>query len=854
MNVFEDRPSLHRSSFRPPKLHEGHTARPRLNEFISEQLSNYQVLVVSAPSGYGKTTAVTDWAQSNIHRVAWLTLGRLDDNAMRIDTRILQALQSRARDELNADLLELSEVQFGACDLAAKYDHIVAALEFAAEPITLVIDDCQQANDQINEGLLGAMLELPIHNLHIILIGTKLTEFALSRTMLHNPSAALRAQQLAFTLEEIESVAQVDHTTAQRMFQQTNGWPIAVKVFHLANIEPNADSYDADRLFTEYFQNHLLKSLSDDLAKLALETSICEVVTPELAEGITGLSNARELLSQADDMELFINRYESTSGIVYRWHSVFADRARAVLESQQPGAVRQAYAKAAKITELQFSAIEAAIYWVKAGEINEAIDVICVHWVEILISSDAVALDNLLSGLPHPYNDDARALLIRATIQEVLGSHETAHSLHFRALRISESSPESHKIHKVQIFADLLLLNDRNELSQAADTLLNALEDPETVPASARPSAMFLIGFALLRNRSNPELMVNMLTSAANEARARGLLALADRSLSSLAAGLAWAGQMAKAREVLEQRTIAADAPYWVSYVGGADAVALSQIHYWANELEQAKASAESAMTPTNSPFMFSGVARLIYALIAAAQRDTEMCKRATDVIESMPDTDERGINWTAWRHLALALLHEVAGKRETAVKIITHYQTVDNLPFLSVLFASLAMRYEMTDLAVSLIRNINKRYASIPYVIVALGAFEAVQLKKQGMTEAALQRIEETLPLAVTEDLKRIYAGSGLQLRQLIIDYISADLPNAGFLSDCISAQSSSGPLASLSDREREVLIEMRTSKSVQEIADHLGVSANTVKTHQRSIYRKLGVPTRREAIRFVE
>jgi LuxR family maltose regulon positive regulatory protein len=36
-----------------------------------------------------------------------------------------------------------------------------------------------------------------------------------------------------------------------------------------------------------------------------------------------------------------------------------------------------------------------------------------------------------------------------------------------------------------------------------------------------------------------------------------------------------------------------------------------------------------------------------------------------------------------------------------------------------------------------------------------------------------------------------------------------------------------------------------------MQEIAETLGVSINTVKTHQRSIYRKLSVSTRREAVR---
>ncbi|QNA94148.1 helix-turn-helix transcriptional regulator [Microbacterium sp. Se63.02b] len=53
------------------------------------------------------------------------------------------------------------------------------------------------------------------------------------------------------------------------------------------------------------------------------------------------------------------------------------------------------------------------------------------------------------------------------------------------------------------------------------------------------------------------------------------------------------------------------------------------------------------------------------------------------------------------------------------------------------------------------------------------------------------------------------------------------------------------------LSDREREVFQQLQTARTLHEIAGELSVSINTVKTHQRAIYRKLGVSSRREAVR---
>ena len=52
------------------------------------------------------------------------------------------------------------------------------------------------------------------------------------------------------------------------------------------------------------------------------------------------------------------------------------------------------------------------------------------------------------------------------------------------------------------------------------------------------------------------------------------------------------------------------------------------------------------------------------------------------------------------------------------------------------------------------------------------------------------------------------------------------------------------------LTDRERTVLAFLPSQRSSVEIAQDLAVSLNTIKTHQRAIYHKLGVGSRREAV----
>jgi DNA-binding CsgD family transcriptional regulator len=52
------------------------------------------------------------------------------------------------------------------------------------------------------------------------------------------------------------------------------------------------------------------------------------------------------------------------------------------------------------------------------------------------------------------------------------------------------------------------------------------------------------------------------------------------------------------------------------------------------------------------------------------------------------------------------------------------------------------------------------------------------------------------------------------------------------------------------LSEREQVVLAELAGDRSLEQIAQRLWVSRNTVKTQVRSIYRKIGVSTRADAV----
>jgi LuxR family transcriptional regulator, maltose regulon positive regulatory protein len=84
------------------------------------------------------------------------------------------------------------------------------------------------------------------------------------------------------------------------------------------------------------------------------------------------------------------------------------------------------------------------------------------------------------------------------------------------------------------------------------------------------------------------------------------------------------------------------------------------------------------------------------------------------------------------------------------------------------------------------------------------------------------------------------------------LVDLLGGADEPAAFAARVLAARTPPGPSASarLSRREHEVLLRLRSPSSLDEIADDLGVSVNTVKTHVRAIYVKLGVAGRRAAV----
>jgi LuxR family maltose regulon positive regulatory protein len=137
-----------------------------------------------------------------------------------------------------------------------------------------------------------------------------------------------------------------------------------------------------------------------------------------------------------------------------------------------------------------------------------------------------------------------------------------------------------------------------------------------------------------------------------------------------------------------------------------------------------------------------------------------------------------------------------------------------------------------------------------------------------QGEQPQALASLERALTLAEPEGYVRIFADEGEAMR-VLLEPLSRRLSSAccGYAVKLLAALSQTVPASKrdvipqnptlpepLSDRELEVLKLLRSELSGPEIARQLIVSLNTLRSHTKNIFAKLGVSNRRAAVRRAE
>jgi LuxR family maltose regulon positive regulatory protein len=152
--------------------------------------------------------------------------------------------------------------------------------------------------------------------------------------------------------------------------------------------------------------------------------------------------------------------------------------------------------------------------------------------------------------------------------------------------------------------------------------------------------------------------------------------------------------------------------------------------------------------------------------------------------------------------------------------------------------------------------RDTTRFGAAHPYVVARGHVEEAAERAVMHDFPGAESECERALALIDRHGYRRAFVDSGPAVREVLVDYVAGVRPFRMLATQLLErmridgAATSTQAVERLTDRELTVLRYLPTMMSNSEIAAEMYFSVNTVKTHLKSIYRKLEVTRRREAV----
>ncbi|MGI9611521.1 MAG: hypothetical protein ACR2QO_01340, partial [Acidimicrobiales bacterium] len=357
------------TKLRAPSLRDDRLPRPRIASLLSRRAT--PLILVSAPAGFGKTTAVVDWLQTEDHAFVWINLDDRDDHPHRFFSLVAEALYPIiGAGRLAGVLTSGSDAALGPSLLAAA---LLDDLEGCDEPLTMVLDDLHNlAHPVITEVLDIVASSLP-ETLQLVLVTRSDPPIRLGRLRAAGLVTEIRSQHLEFTNQESTNL--LEHLTNTRwpsavvesLNQRVEGWPVGLQLAGLSLIgRGDTEGFvralrGDDRYIADYLIEEVLDREEPEIREFLLETSVVDEMCAELCRALTGRTDATEILADLYHRNLFIvaltggaqsgGDVEGGGGTWYRYHSLFADLLNARLTATSPHRVTELLATAAQWAE-----------------------------------------------------------------------------------------------------------------------------------------------------------------------------------------------------------------------------------------------------------------------------------------------------------------------------------------------------------------------------------------------------------------------------------------------------------------------------------------------------------------------
>ena len=386
--------------------------------------------LVVAPAGYGKTTALAEWAARDPRPFAWLVLEPGDDDVARLVAAIALALDEveplprGALAALRAD---------GADGPDAAIARLGTAIAGRRAPFVLVLDDAHVlASDGARDVLDAIIGNLPPGSLLAVASRSELP-LPVGRLRAHRRVVEVGPRELQMTRAEAAEVLGglgLRPVDVELLVQRTEGWPAGLYLAALSLREqPDRDHAVArfagdDRLVADYLRDELLAGLPDERLRFLTSTSVLAELSGPLCDAVLGRPGSGATLRDLARSNLMLVPLDRADDR-YRYHGLFADMLRAELRRSEPEVEGDLHRRASAWHAARGEADRAIHHAIAAGDVDGAADLlwgVAPGWV--MGGRDAVVRDWLERFAPEEIARHPRLALTAATSDVAAGDRD----------------------------------------------------------------------------------------------------------------------------------------------------------------------------------------------------------------------------------------------------------------------------------------------------------------------------------------------------------------------------------------------------------------------------------------------
>ncbi|MFC4022146.1 LuxR C-terminal-related transcriptional regulator [Micromonospora sp. GCM10011542] len=909
-------PPLLASRLTPAVPAEPVLARPRLLRRLDEGSAG-PVTLVSAPAGWGKTTLLASWVRLADDRPegdpgpAWVSVEAGDDGD-RLWAYLAAALRAATRTTDDGPAAPVPDRPPRPDQL----ELLAAALAAADRPVLLVLDDLHRVTDPAALTGLEFLLRHAEQRLHLVVGARAGLPLAVHRLRLAGELTEIGVDELAFTDDEVADLltahgAPLPAAALRRLRERTGGWPAALRIAALGlRGQPDparwAGQFGGDQPeMAGYLHEEVLAAVDPADRDLLRRTALAETVCADLADALTGRSDAERTLADLAGAGGLLRREESRPPW-YRCHPLLADLFRAELARLPVDELRELHVRAARWYADNGRPADGLRHALAAGRWDTAGDLFVAHWPELarydpepepatastspppeVVRADpevalACAAERAYAGdlpaasghlqtaaayaggLPVPRRDRflRLATALELTLARLAGDPGEVRAAAARLLRTRPAAPAPTGTPEPAPAAGWGSVAEDADLRAFTGTALGLVE----LATGALPGARFARARAAAREAGRPRTELVCASRSALLRALRGELRAAEQSARDalgMPPGRGWSCRLDCGYAYLALAVVALDRdqPEEAEANLTLAAPALGAARSDDGTPQEWAAPGDRPAAPGEP--VASAVAALCRAQLrrdagdpAAGQR---LLVRAREWLADLPAGTELGDRLRA----AEAELRADRGDPEAARELLSDAGRDGAEPVLAVALARVELRAGDVRAAGRALPDWQAPEAGgwpLPVRLDA-GLLDAVLAHRGGDERRAGRILEQVLDLAGPEGCRRVFTRADPPVRELLAVHLDAGTAHFSLVSDLVrgteqpvsrpAGEPGAGLDEPLTERELTILRYLQSILSNVEIAGELSLSVNTVKTHVRNIYRKLDASRRREAVR---